>query len=340
MLRAYRRYRRQAGSAWSDRQLDDPLVAFPDVTRALLDYFAARFDPAVVPHAGRDRGGPAGGGRRLGRGGAARAGPGPPRLPRPDRRHPADQPLPARRRRPAPADADAQAGQRPGARAAAAPPATSRASCTRPGSRACTCGAARSPGAVSAGATARTTSGPRCSSLVRAQVLKNAIIVPTGAKGAFVCRRLAAGQPEATAGEVAAEVRDSYQEFIRGLLDVTDNVVGRSGRHARRGSGPPTARTPTWSSRPTGARRCSPIWPTRSRPSTGSGWATPSRRAAVTATTTRPWASPPRGRGSRSSSISASSAWTPRRTRSGSSASATCRVTCSATACCAAGPSS
>ena len=45
VLRAYRRYRRQAGTPWSDRQLDDPLVAFPGVAVALLRYFAARFDP-------------------------------------------------------------------------------------------------------------------------------------------------------------------------------------------------------------------------------------------------------------------------------------------------------
>jgi glutamate dehydrogenase len=58
--------------------------------------------------------------------------------------------------------------------------------------------------------------------LVRAQVLKNAIIVPTGAKGGFVCRRLTAASG---AEEVAAEVRAGYEAFIRGLLDITDNVM-------------------------------------------------------------------------------------------------------------------
>src|SRR5262249_33619554 len=48
--------------------------------------------------------------------------------------------------------------------------------------------------------------------LMRTQTMKNAIIVPTGAKGAFV------PQPGATA--VAA-----YREFIHGLLDVADAVV-------------------------------------------------------------------------------------------------------------------
>ena len=59
-----------------------------------------------------------------------------------------------------------------------------------------------------------------------------------------------------------------------------------------------------------------------------------SRAAARSATTTRRWASPPRARGKRSSAISARSAPTSRRRRSPSSASATCRATCSATACC------
>ena len=44
VLRAYRRYRRQVGSPWTDRQLDDPLVQFPEVAVALLRYYAARFD--------------------------------------------------------------------------------------------------------------------------------------------------------------------------------------------------------------------------------------------------------------------------------------------------------
>jgi glutamate dehydrogenase len=48
--------------------------------------------------------------------------------------------------------------------------------------------------------------------LMRTQTMKNAIIVPTGAKGAFV--------PVGKAPPVEA-----YREFIRGLLDVTDNVV-------------------------------------------------------------------------------------------------------------------
>ena len=42
-----------------------------------------------------------------------------------------------------------------------------------------------------------------------------------GAKGGFVCKRLPAGTRE----EIQAEVIACYQTFIRGLLDLTDNIV-------------------------------------------------------------------------------------------------------------------
>ncbi len=57
--------------------------------------------------------------------------------------------------------------------------------------------------------------------LMRAQVLKNAVIVPTGAKGGFVVRRPAAG-----IGPGAADVVRAYEIFVGCMLDVTDNVVG------------------------------------------------------------------------------------------------------------------
>ncbi|WP_165968284.1 NAD-glutamate dehydrogenase domain-containing protein [Saccharopolyspora elongata] len=59
--------------------------------------------------------------------------------------------------------------------------------------------------------------------LLKAQMVKNAVIVPQGAKGAFVVKR----PPPSTDPEaVAAEVRDCYTMFVRGLLDVTDNRRG------------------------------------------------------------------------------------------------------------------
>jgi glutamate dehydrogenase len=57
--------------------------------------------------------------------------------------------------------------------------------------------------------------------LMRAQTEKNAIIVPVGAKGGFVVKR-----PPADAIARRDEVLACYRTFVRGLLDVTDNLVG------------------------------------------------------------------------------------------------------------------
>ncbi len=59
--------------------------------------------------------------------------------------------------------------------------------------------------------------------LAFAQVKKNAIIVPTGAKGGFVARRPAVSR-DGVAG-TGQDVRTAYEAFIRGLLDITDNLV-------------------------------------------------------------------------------------------------------------------
>ena len=56
--------------------------------------------------------------------------------------------------------------------------------------------------------------------LMKAQNVKNTVIVPVGAKGGFVCRRL-----PATREEQAAEVIACYRTFIHSLLDLTDNIV-------------------------------------------------------------------------------------------------------------------
>ncbi len=58
--------------------------------------------------------------------------------------------------------------------------------------------------------------------LMKAQMVKNAVIVPVGAKGGFVVKRPpAAGVRD----ELQAEVIRCYRTFISGLLDVTDNIV-------------------------------------------------------------------------------------------------------------------
>jgi glutamate dehydrogenase len=56
--------------------------------------------------------------------------------------------------------------------------------------------------------------------LMKAQVVKNALIVPTGAKGGFFVRRPPDGRDA-----LLAEGVTCYRQFIRGLLDVTDNIV-------------------------------------------------------------------------------------------------------------------
>ncbi|MDX6323726.1 MAG: glutamate dehydrogenase [Nocardioidaceae bacterium] len=58
--------------------------------------------------------------------------------------------------------------------------------------------------------------------LVKAQMVKNAVIVPVGAKGGFFCKQL----PDASDREAwLAEGIACYKTFICGLLDVTDNLV-------------------------------------------------------------------------------------------------------------------
>ncbi|MFV1872305.1 MAG: NAD-glutamate dehydrogenase [Oleiphilus sp.] len=56
--------------------------------------------------------------------------------------------------------------------------------------------------------------------LVKAQQVKNAVIVPVGAKGGFVAKRL----PDDREGFMKEGIA-CYQIFIRGLLSVTDNLV-------------------------------------------------------------------------------------------------------------------
>ena len=127
--------------------------------------------------------------------------------------------------------------------------------------------------------------------LMKAQMVKNAVIVPVGSKGGFVLKRQPADR-EALRAEVVAQ----YATLMRGMLDLTDNLVGGEVVH------PPDVRvldeddpylvvaadkgTATFSDSRT-----------RSRRSTASGSATPSPRAARTATTTR------------SSAITARGAW-------------------------------
>ncbi|MGA2779432.1 MAG: NAD-glutamate dehydrogenase [Steroidobacteraceae bacterium] len=60
--------------------------------------------------------------------------------------------------------------------------------------------------------------------LMKAQNVKNTVIVPVGAKGGFVLKRTVFESREAQ----QAEVIGCYQTLIRGLLDLTDNIVADS----------------------------------------------------------------------------------------------------------------
>jgi glutamate dehydrogenase len=60
--------------------------------------------------------------------------------------------------------------------------------------------------------------------LMKAQQVKNAVIVPLGAKGGFVAKML---PPHGSRDEIMQEGILCYQSFIKGLLDLTDNIVNQ-----------------------------------------------------------------------------------------------------------------
>ena len=58
-------------------------------------------------------------------------------------------------------------------------------------------------------------------SLMKAQMVKNAVIVPVGSKGGFVVKRPPVGGGREA---LSAEVIECYKTMMRGLLDITDNL--------------------------------------------------------------------------------------------------------------------
>jgi len=56
--------------------------------------------------------------------------------------------------------------------------------------------------------------------LMKAQTVKNAVIVPVGSKGGFVVK-----QPPDSRDKLGVEAVECYKTLIRGLLDLTDNIV-------------------------------------------------------------------------------------------------------------------
>ncbi|HZD65014.1 MAG TPA: NAD-glutamate dehydrogenase, partial [Acidimicrobiales bacterium] len=63
-------------------------------------------------------------------------------------------------------------------------------------------------------------------SLMKAQMVKNAVIVPVGAKGGFVVKR-----PPEDPAALHQEVVACYQTLVAGMLDLSDNLVGGGVTH-------------------------------------------------------------------------------------------------------------
>jgi glutamate dehydrogenase len=62
--------------------------------------------------------------------------------------------------------------------------------------------------------------------LMKAQMVKNAVIVPVGSKGGFVVKRPPPVSAPGGREALMKEVVECYKTLMRGLLDVTDNIVG------------------------------------------------------------------------------------------------------------------
>ena len=311
MLRAIAKYLRQAGSTFSQAYMEDALAAHPTSRARLVELFQLRLDPERLRGHGREGAGARARAReRDRRGREPRRGPDPARLPARRARGPAHELLPDGRRRPGEAVPVAEARPdlipdlpepRPLFEIFVYSPRVE--------------GVHLRGGKVARGgirwSDRREDFRTEVLGLMKAQMVKNAVIVPVGAKGGFVVKRPPAGRRPRRAARGGRRV----------LPDVHARAARRHRQHRRRRgraaaatSCATTATTRTSSSPPTRARRRSPTSPTRSPRSTASGSATRSPPAARRATTTRRWASPRAARGSRCSATSASSASTSRRT--------------------------
>jgi glutamate dehydrogenase len=218
VLRAYRRYRRQIGTAYTESYQDEALVSHPDVARALVQLFRVRVDPRVD-----------GGHEALE---AARAA----LQTALDDVERLDQDRILRR-----LAGTVEATVRSNVAVPVGEERGSDAFAVKLSSSAVPEVAAPVPHAeifvhhptmegihLRGGRVAR--GGVRASDrredfraevldLMQAQMSKNAVIVPTGAKGGFVLRH-----PPAEPAERAAATTAAYRRYVRALLDVTDDV--------------------------------------------------------------------------------------------------------------------
>ncbi len=232
VLRAYRRYRRQAGTTYTPRYINETVAEHPDVARAVIDYFDAKFRPA------NGEGSAEGWQERTSSVEEARA----TCIARIDEVDRLDQDRILRdfvtlvdaTVRTNAFRADAIATQADGT---PVPYLSLKFDCSKvadlpqpvPYREIFVYSPAVEGIHLRGGPVAR--GGLRWSDrrddfrtevlgLMKAQMSKNAVIVPTGAKGGFVVKDL----PE-DRDEVREEVARQYVTFIRALLDVTDNIV-------------------------------------------------------------------------------------------------------------------
>jgi len=223
VLRAYRRYRHQVAPADDEAYVDEVLVSHPDIARALIAQWHARFDPC-----------PSSGERTLRAAVASRAvNTACDALPRLDH----DRIL---RGLVGTIDATLRTNRdlRPEGPLALKldPTLVPGAPHPRPHREVFVSGATVEGVHLRAGPVAR--GGLRASDrdqdyraevldLMRAQVLKNAVIVPTGAKGGFVLRD-GGRHRRTTSGPTdrRAQVEAAYDAFVGALLDITDDLEG------------------------------------------------------------------------------------------------------------------
>ena len=224
-MRAYAHYMKQTGFPFSMEYIAETLSRHLTVAEDLVALFHAHFDPQQNrrPEDDGERLQPRDAGSRRSRvsgkpGRGSHLSP----LRHPDQEHPAQQLLSARCGRKPQALSLAQA------RAALDPGSSrnrfrdSRSSSTRYAPRGCICGGGRVARGGVRWSDRQQDYRTEILGLVKAQQVKNAVIVPVGAKGGFVARRIAKAQGR---DAVQQEGIACYRQFIQGLLDVTDNYV-------------------------------------------------------------------------------------------------------------------
>ena len=205
------------------RYMQRTLIAHPEIAPLLVELFSARFDPdSADDGAGRaDRDRDRGGDRR---GPEPRRGPDPAQLPGVVRGDAPHQLLPGRRGRAAPSVH---------CRSSSIPTQLPLLPLPRPQFEIFVYSPRVEGVHLRGGRVAR--GGMRWSDrredfrtevlgLMKAQMVKNALIVPVGAKGGFV-RQAAAGRRRPR-GRCTSEAIACYKTFLSGLLDITDNIVG------------------------------------------------------------------------------------------------------------------